>query len=95
MMGGPGGQMDPAQMAAMQGGQPGQKKPKPGLPNLISDNNGKNKMALAVNKMYHLFYIVRNFANKGLFFSGWIGVLFIFPMAFCYTEEQQRIMMKI
>ena len=84
-------------MGGAPGGGPGgaQAPQKPQIPKLVNDNNGKNKLFLMVNHGYKLFWIVRNFVNKGLFFGAWFSVLIIFPMALCYSEEQQRIMMKL
>ena len=78
------------------GGPGGAQKPsKPQIPKLLDDNNGKNKLCLMVNNGYKLFWIVRNFVNKSLFFGAWVTVLFMFPMGFCYYEEQLKIMMKL
>merc|ERR1712086_807399 len=93
------------QQNKMQGGMPGggfpggpggaAKPKKEVIPKLLNDNNGKNKMFLMVNHGYKLFWIVRNFMNKGLFFGAWMSIMFIFPMALCYSEEQQKILMKL
>ena len=83
MPGGPGGPGGPA------------KPKKEVIPKLLNDNNGKNKVFLMVNQGYKLFWIVRNFMNKTLFFSAWFGLMFMFPMALCYSEEQQKILIKL
>ena len=77
--GGPGGMGGP-------GGAPAPKKER--IPKLLNDNNGKNKLFMLVNNGYKLFWIVRNFVNKSLFFGAWFGIMFLFPMALCYSEEQ-------
>ena len=63
------------------------KSKKERIPKLLDDKNGSNKLFLMVNNGYKLFWILRNFLNKSLFFGAWMSIMFIFPMAVCYSEE--------
>ena len=62
------------------------------IPKLFQSNK---HIFFVANQGYKMFYIVRNFVKNGMFFVGWVGLFFLFPMALCYSEEQQKIMMKI
>ena len=74
----------------------GQKKPKKeALPKLIDDSKRKNVLVTAVNNVYGLFFIVRNFCKKFLWFGSCMGLMYLFPMMIEYTSEQTRILDKI
>ncbi len=93
------------QMGGMPGGAPpaiepmtlGQKKAKKeSLPKLIQEAPGKkNILVSAVNNVYGLFFIVRSFCKKAMWFGSCMGLMYLFPALIEYTTEQARILDKI
>ena len=94
-------------MQFSQGGPPGGAPPVPQmelgkgkgkvkeLPKLFDDNNGKHLVKSVLNKGYQLYFIVKSFCLKLLWFGSCMGLMFLFPMGIEYMSEQNRILMKI
>ena len=67
------------------------------LPKLVDDSNKKNPKGLniiykAINRGYWLFFIVRNFCKKIMWFTSCFGLMYFFPIALEYMGEQNRIL---
>ena len=66
------------------------KKAKP-IPKLIKNDKG-NKVYQGINTVYKLFYIVRMFTGKLLWWSSCVGLMYLLPINILLFKDQEMVL---
>ena len=78
---------------------PGAPKPAKGkksapIPKLIKNDKG-NKLYQGINGIYKLFYIIKTFSGKILWYGSCMGLMYLLPINLLLFKDQEIVLQKM